>query len=150
MRLPRKGAIFSASSTSNPGCTRPEPLFCEPLCFCAPDAGAGKPAASTNPSNRVFVVDRIPRVFPNVTNGFIVPNDILERAVRTFIVSVECACYIQSGRGRTAGGISKNEKALRRTFASAYLVSIAYDSQSSQQLSLEKITYGFRLPGGLG
>ncbi len=34
--------------------------------------------------------------------GFIASNDILERAVRSFIVSKECACYIQS-RQRAGG-----------------------------------------------
>jgi hypothetical protein len=64
---------------------------------------------------------------PKLNGGFIVPNDILERAVRTFIVSSECACYIQSGAGRAARGTFKNEQALRRTFTFAHPILFNYD-----------------------
>jgi hypothetical protein len=39
---------------------------------------------------------------PSLGDGLIVSNDILELAVRAFIVRAECACYIQS-RQRACG-----------------------------------------------
>jgi hypothetical protein len=68
-----------------------------------------------------------PRSLGNVVDVFIVSNDILELVDRTFIVSIECACYIQSGRRASGQGNFDNEQALRRTFTFAHLVSIHYD-----------------------
>src|SRR6516164_6749767 len=93
--LPRNGANLSASSTSRPVCTRPTLLR---ACF-APFCPALLPArfatqAGALPRDKV----NKPKQKRTPVNGFIVPNDILERVDRTLIVSVECACYIQSGR----------------------------------------------------
>jgi beta-N-acetylhexosaminidase len=51
---------------------------------------------------------------PILRNGFILPNDILERADCTWIVSVECACYIQSKHRAQRPGVLPN---MRRRYA---------------------------------
>jgi hypothetical protein len=64
--------------------------------FCPVGLRAGfAPQAGTLPKDKT---DKQYKQKQTPVNGFIVPNDILERVIRTWIVSVECACYIQSGR----------------------------------------------------
>jgi hypothetical protein len=69
-----------------------------------------------------------PRSLPKHANVFIVSNDILELAIRAFIVSARCACYIQSGHKASGRRLSNNEQELRRIFAFGHLVSFDYDS----------------------
>jgi len=58
---------------------------------------------------------------PNLDDGFIVPNDILERAVRTFIVHRQCACYTQLGRKASGQG---NFPKMNRRFAALLLLPV--------------------------
>ena len=74
--------------------------------FCPVVLRAGfAPQAGTQPKDKT---DKQYKQKRTPVNGFILPNDILERVIRTLIVSVECACYIQSGRmARGQGNLNK-------------------------------------------
>jgi len=72
---------------------RAEWLCCDGFArFCAARDCEGAPVKIRRRSNAIWVG---PEPMDRTEKGFILSNDILERAERPLIVSAKCACYIQ-------------------------------------------------------
>ncbi len=86
-------------------------------CFCAariPTGNAAKIVAS-----RIRDASNVSKYQTYTSQCFMIPNDILERADCTLIVSAECACYIQSKQRRSGRG---NFRTMHRRYAGLLLL----------------------------
>src|SRR6266481_9608890 len=143
MCLPRRGVNFSASRTSRPVCTRPTRLrLFTGLAWVWPaieelDARMRTDRMADNTKRAGYRWGR------NRERCFISPNDILEREFRGFIVSGQCACYIQSRHGARQGFL-QYEQASRPDVAVAAGPSIPYDTESSQPSAQWKVAENHR------